>query len=262
MTTKKTPPKKKLSPEETVLANIEKFGWHVAMVFSEDSSYPPFAYTIGLETTFDHPEVLIFGLNNDLDFMHQILNAIGSRVKKGERFEHGSKKKGILPGYVCPFARVPKSAYEDHLGRAIDIYDGTEFRCVQCIWPDPKKRLPWDPRVMLPILAREPVLLRPDAPKKDPKWPFDDAHSRFVFVTQQVATGKEPIRFAGRFRGTGEWQFVCNTTSDPQDLLIATLGWALDHDPSLAKIADLSPGECAERKTTNKPWKRGAMPDE
>ena len=254
-------PKRKRSTEETIAANVEKFGWHVALVFSEDNSYSPFAYTIGLERTFDHPEVCIFGLNNDLDFMHQVLNGIGARVKKGERFEHGSSKKGILPGYVCAFARMPRSAYDDHFGRAIDFYDG-KFRAVQCIWPDPKKRMPWDARVMLPILSREPVFLRPDAGKKDPKWPFDAAHSRFAFVTRQVATGAEPIRFAGRFRGTGEWQFICNTTNDRNDLMLTTLGWALDHDASLAKIAKLSPGECAERKAVGKPWKRGAMPDD
>jgi hypothetical protein len=249
----------KKPPTNVVRKNIDQYGWHVAQVFSEDNSYPPFAYTIGLEEKFDHPEVVIFGLNNDLDFMHQVLNGIGSRVQKGERFLHGSSKKAILPGYSCQFARFPKSAYEDHLGRAIDHYDG-KFRCVQCIWPDPKKKLPWDPRVMLPILSREPVFLRPDAGPRDPKWPFRDSHSRLVFVTRQVATGQEPIRFAGRFKGTGEWQFVCNTTEDPEDLLLATLGWALDHDASLAKIADLRPGKCAERKAANKPWKRGVMP--
>lgn len=255
VTVSKTP--KKRSPGE----NLAEYGWHVAQVFSEDNSYPPFAYTIGLEAKFDHPEVVIFGLNNDLDFMHRVLNGIGSRVEKGEHFLHGSMKKGILPGYTCAFARFPKSAYEDHLGRAIDHYDG-KFRCVQCIWPDPKKKLPWDPRVMLPTLSREPVFLRPDAGPRDPKWPFDDSQSRLVFVTRQVATGAEPIRFAGRFAGSGEWQFVCNTTSDPQDLLLATLGWALDHDRSVAAIAGLRPGQCAERKSAKKPWKRSSMPDE
>ena len=79
---------------------------------------------------------------------------------------------------------------------------------------------------------------------------------------EPVATGEEPIRFAGRFAGTGEWQFVCNTTSDPKDLLLATLGWALDHDASIGSLADLQPGECAERKAANKPWKRSSMPDD
>ncbi len=251
---------KKISPQAKIKNDVAQYGWHVMKVFADESG-PPFAYTIGLDQTFDHPEVLVFGLNNDLDFMHRVLNGIGSRIEKGERFDHGMSKKGILPGFMCAFARVPLSAYEEHFGQAIDYY-GEPFRAVQCIWPDPKKRLPWDPRVMPQILARQAVLLRPDAAARDPKWPFAEPHSQFVFTTHQVVTGKEPIRFAGRFHGTGEWQFVCNTTSDPQDLLIATLGWAYDHDRSLSKIADLAPGKCAERKDPKKPWKRGAMNDD
>ncbi len=241
-------------------ADVAEHGWHVIKVFSDGDTGPPFAYTIGLETSFRHPEIIVFGLNDDLDFMHRVLNGIGARVERGERFAHGDRKRGILPGYVCPFARVPKSAYAEHLGRAIQYHRGTRFRALQCIWPDPKKRLPWDPKVMPPILRRQPVLARPDAGPRDRPWPFEDSHSRWAFTTRQVVERKEPIRFAGRFRENGEWQFVCNTTERPEDLVITTLGWVVDADPSVTRIAKLRPGQCAERTSATKPWKRGKMP--
>lgn len=250
-----------MKPVERARRDVAEHGWHVVKVFSDAESGPPFAYTIGLETTFDHPEILIFGLNDDLDFMHRVLNGIGDRIRGGERFAHGDAKRKILPGYVCPFARVPKSAYAEHLGVAIAYHGGTSFRALQCIWPDPKKRLPWDPKVMPPVLRRQPVLNRLDAGPRDRAWPFADAHSRWVFTTRQVVTGAEPIRFAGRFRESGEWQFVCNTTEAQEDLVMATLGWALDRDPTLAKIATLEAGECAERAGASGRWKKGAMPD-
>jgi hypothetical protein len=243
-----------------VQGDVGTHGWHVVKVFSDGDSGPPFAYTVGLETTFAHPEILIFGLNDDLDFMHRVLNQIGDRVKRGEKFAHGDAKRRILPGYVCPFARVPKSAYDEHLGVAMRYYGGTKFRALQCIWPDPKKRLPWDPKIMPQVLRREPILLRPTA-TREPKWPFADSHSRWVFTTRQVVTRKEPIRFAGRFRESGEWQFVCNTTEAEEDLVMATLGWALDVEPALAKLAKLKPGECAQRAGSGAPWKRGSMPE-
>jgi hypothetical protein len=237
----------RVTPKKKLEADIAKYGWHVLKVFSDTGDAPPFAYTVGLYESFDHPEVIIFGLNNDLDFMHRILNGIGARVKKGESFSHGDQKKKILDGYVCPFANFPASAYDEHLGQAIGFYDA-KFPCVQCIWPDPRKKLPWDVRVMPPILERQPVFVRPNAKRQNPLWPFAEPHSRHVLTTIQVVTGKEPVRTAARFEDDGMWQFICDTTNDAEDLVIATLGWVIDRDPSLSKLADLRPGWQATRK--------------
>src|SRR5688500_6462447 len=64
-------------------------GAQVIKVLADDRS-PPFAYTVGLD-----PEIVIFGLNADLDLMHHVLNEIGIRMTKGETFAHGAKKKDI-----------------------------------------------------------------------------------------------------------------------------------------------------------------------
>lgn len=246
--------------QKKVASDIREYGWHVMKVFSPDDSGPPFAYTIGLEDTFDHPEVIIFGLNNDLDFMHHVLNDIGVRVKKGERFEHGAKKKNILPGYVCPFARLPKTAFADHLGQAIVWHGSPKFRAVQCIWPDPQKRLPWDPKVILGILEREPVILRPDAGPRDPAWPFALPHSQFAITSRQVATGKEPIRYVGRF-ADGSYQFVCETTEDEEDIVRTTFGWLYDHDPSIKAAAKLKPGKAIHRTEPGAKWRPAPAPE-
>jgi Domain of unknown function (DUF4262) len=250
--------KKKGAVQAKIRADVASYGWHVMKVFSDTNTAPPFAYTIGLETTYHHPEVVIFGLNGDLDFMHRVLNHIGARIAKGERFEHGAKKKGILPGYVCPFARFPRDAYDDHLGQAQVFHGSSRFRAVQCIWPDPKKRLPWDPRVMLPVLGRQPVFLRPDAAPKEPAWPFSEPRSRVIITSRQVATGKEPFRYVGRFRD-GDWQLVCNTTSKQEDIVLATLGWAFDHDPTVRAARRLRPGQSVVRTGPRAKWKQGAV---
>lgn len=243
------------SVDAKVRADVEKHGWHVIRVFSPDEISPPFAYTIGLEKTFDHPELIVFGLNADLDLMHFVLGTIVDRIKKGERFDHGTKKKDILPGYVCPFARFPRDAYDEHVGRAQVFYGSSDFRVVQCIWPDPKKRLPWDTKVMLPVLARQPLFLRPDAGPRDGAWPFDEPRSRMVITSRQVATGKEPIRYVGRFED-GDWQFVCNTTSEEGDIVLTSLGWVFDRDPSIAAAAKLAPGRGLRRSGPRGKWSR------
>jgi hypothetical protein len=203
---------------------------------------------------------VIFGLNDDLSFMHQLLESIGTRMRKGEKFAHGSKKKDLLPGYVCEFARFPKTAYEEHLGQALIHHESKSFRALQCIWPDLKKRMPWDPRVMLPILRRQPVFNRPDASAKDPAWPFAEPHSHVVITSRQVATGKEPIRFVGR-DDEGDWQFVCNTTEDEADIVATTLGWVFDHDPSVKEGAKTKPGEAIVRSGPRAKWTKTKVPE-
>lgn len=248
-----------MDPDEKVAADVNEHGWHVVKVLSEGTQ-PPFAYTIGLETTFDHPETIIFGLNDDLDVMHIVLNEIGSLVREGARFEHGATAATLLPGYVCPFARFPRSAFAAHVGRAIHFHRARRagFRVVQCIWPDTSNRLPWDSRFTPWVLRRQPVFLRPDAGPTDPEWPFEDPHSRTVLSTLPVVESREPIRFIGR-DGEGEWRMVCETTSAEEDIVVATLGWAMDHDPSVAAAARLQPRRCLRRESLTAPWTEGPM---
>ncbi len=248
-------------PQDRIAEDIGADGFHVLKVFDPEGTEPSFAYTLGLEETFEHPEIAIFGLNDDLDFMFHVLSGLGARVKKGERFEHGAKKTGILPGYSCAFARMPKASFESHFGQALQRRGGARgFKALQCIWPDPKKHFPWEPKVMPPVLARQPVFLRPDAGPRDPVWPFAESHARLVFTTTQVVTGKEPVRFAGRFRD-GSFQFVCETTNDENDLAQVSLGWLLDRDPSLKAAAKLKKGDGIVRTEAGTAWKKARSPE-
>ena len=69
------------------------------------------------------------------------------------------------------------------------------------------------------------------------------------------------MRFAGRF-DDGSYQLVCETTDDEDDLVWVTLGWLLDHDPSLRAVASLDLGEAKVRKDPGKPFRRVPPPDE
>ena len=64
--------------------NIEKFGLQVIMVNKTDYS-PSFAYSIGFYKTYQHPEIICFGLPNDLG--HVIINDVAELIKKGARIE-------------------------------------------------------------------------------------------------------------------------------------------------------------------------------
>jgi hypothetical protein len=47
--------------EETIVADVDKYGWHVINVLPK-GTHPPHTFSIGLFRTFKHPEVVIFGL--------------------------------------------------------------------------------------------------------------------------------------------------------------------------------------------------------
>ena len=53
------------TPEEEmarrVRADIDEHGWHVAKIEGDDR-VPPWAFTIGFGDSFDHPEVLVAGM--------------------------------------------------------------------------------------------------------------------------------------------------------------------------------------------------------
>ena len=62
-------------------ANIKKYRWLVLNIMGWAEAEPQFSYTVGLFATFGNPEVVIFGLANDVAMA--ILNDIGSDVAKG-----------------------------------------------------------------------------------------------------------------------------------------------------------------------------------
>ncbi len=230
---------------ERIRADIEQFGWHVTGVFDPDHRAPPFAYTIGLRL-LKHPEIIIFGLNNDLTFMHRVLNRLGARVRAGERFEHGATNvPDVLPGYACAFARLPLAAMADHLGQAMAYFESAQLPVVQCIWPDPAGRMPWAFDAPPPLVARQPVFLRPDAGPREPSWPFTQPHSEFVHVSEAFVEGRSPLRSAEHT--PQGWRF---RSAGTQRLIRATLGFVVDREPTVAAVSALEPGHRATRQKT------------
>jgi hypothetical protein len=58
--------------------NVQKFGLQVIIV-SSTRYLPAFAYSIGLWETYGHPEIICFGLPNDLG--HEIINDVAEIIK-------------------------------------------------------------------------------------------------------------------------------------------------------------------------------------
>lgn len=141
--------------DRRVRADIESFGWHVALVPS-DGRVPGWAHSIGLHGGFDHPELLCFGAN--LEFLHGLVNALGRQIRRGERYQPGSEHGGLLADYPVAFRPVARCWVPTFLGNAAWHYRSDEVPVLQCFWPDRAGRFPWDAEFEPALRGDQPLL--------------------------------------------------------------------------------------------------------
>jgi hypothetical protein len=141
--------------DQKLLDNIAEYGWHVIMVLDQDDS-PGWAYSIGLHHTFNHPEIVVFGL--ELDLMHSIINGIGEDIRSGKTFEIEKRYPDLIDAYLCTFNTVNEVWYDTFLCYATWFYEGSDFPALQCFWPDFDARFPWEPHFNKDLLSAQPLL--------------------------------------------------------------------------------------------------------
>lgn len=148
------------SPHATINGNVERFGWHCVSINDID---PPFIYTVGLMKTFDHPEVIIFGLEPKAG--HSILSVLVTNVRNGSRYDSVGKHENVLDNFPIGIRPVDESNHESHLGYAMgfcrEIGRIGELRAVQLYWPDADGRFPFEPNCELGVFNCQPRLDRP-----------------------------------------------------------------------------------------------------
>lgn len=126
---------------ERIQNNIKEFGCHIIQVMA-DEERPEFSYTIGFYERFNHPEIIIIGLRNDLSKV--LLNNMAYEIERGRTFVNNEYHEGVLDDFVCYFGDVSKSKFKDYVGWAIWYYDGMNFPLTQCVPPTVAGKFPWD----------------------------------------------------------------------------------------------------------------------
>jgi len=120
---------------------------------------PEWSFSTGLFHSYQHPEIVIFGL--ELDNMQKIVNTIGSAIRDGAKFESGNEYQDIFARCGCQFRTVDASRYQNYLGWAIWFYNGDPFPALQCFWPDREGHYPWDPACSPGVASLQPLLFKP-----------------------------------------------------------------------------------------------------
>ena len=142
-----------------VRSDVETFGWHVAKIAGDEKA-PPWSFTIGLEERFDHPEILIFGM--EVELLHSLLNHLGEMLKRGRSFRDNERAAGVLENHPPLFRTVLPRWYGPFVGNAGWYYREREFRVLQCFWPDVDGILPWEPGFDGAWVGKQPLLFEED----------------------------------------------------------------------------------------------------
>lgn len=231
--------------------NIDKFGLQVIMVGST-SYLPSFAYSIGLKETYNHPEIICFGLPNDIG--HAIINDIAEIIKKEERIEIGKIYTEIFKDNRASFIKVDKRNIDDYFGAALNYYGDKNFDALQVAWTDRNDKFPWEENFEEEFLYKQPLLDR------STDFKFSEPKNLATFTTRQWLEQQKPILRVVHDTD-GDWQFL---TGDqvPEDIKIVTLEQLILNDRTLNEVFDLEYGEEAERVFVGGKWTRYEMEHE
>jgi hypothetical protein len=238
--------------KQAVQHNIDQFGCHLALL-EPDNYLPGFVYSIGLYQKFGHPELICFGLKNDI--AASLLNHACDLIKKGGSFIPGKLYPGFLQDYSVRFLQMDLAHYPDYVGYAGWFYGMTfNFPVLQLVWPDKQHRFPWENDFYEDWKFRQPLLDR------NTDFKFYEERNLGVFTTRSVLDGT-PILYAYH-NDDGDWQFHATDTPDINDSVIVCLEKITKMDPSVNQLFSLQFGWRAWRDSIEDEWQTQEDPND
>src|SRR5262249_53986273 len=98
--------------DEEIAEVVRQFGWYAASISDHE---PPFLYTIGLMQSFNHPDLILFGL--DADNTHALFSQLVDDIRAGKSYAEASVKSVIIGGdeHRVGFRRVHPTQHELYL---------------------------------------------------------------------------------------------------------------------------------------------------
>jgi hypothetical protein len=128
--------------ERRFLQQIEEQGWFGTHVFDAEGDLPAFSYSTGFWLRHQKPELILFGLKNDIG--HDILWDAYRDAEQGRSFSVGVRTSAVFGNADAYLFPVAKRHYPEHLGWSRWFYRGDEFPCFHLIWPDRSGLFPWE----------------------------------------------------------------------------------------------------------------------
>ncbi|HRB71488.1 MAG TPA: DUF4262 domain-containing protein [Flavobacterium sp.] len=233
---------------QQIKINIDQFGLQVIMV-SSTNYLPSFAYSIGLTTTYNHPEIICFGLSNET--AHEIINDVAAIIKRGVQIKKENIYTEIFQDSRATFLKVDERNIQDYFGTALNYYGDRNFEALQLVWTDRNDKFPWEEGFEEEFLYKQPLLDRNTGFK------FNEPKNLTVFTTRQWLEEQKPIVRVVH-DNDGDWQFLTGDQM-PEDIRIVALKEMILRDTTLNEVFDLEYGEEAERDLLDGEWIRNRV---
>ncbi len=124
-------------------SDVQTFGWQCLSVHPRlGEAGAHFTYSIGLEETFKHPEIMIFGLSNKVS--HGVLSDCVQMIRSGFTFHTDVEYPDVIgSGYKIIFKVARFACLREYFGAAVRFYDDKPFRALVLFWPDKNHMFPW-----------------------------------------------------------------------------------------------------------------------
>jgi hypothetical protein len=153
-------PKPENKGEENTLRHVREYGCSIINIpWGGTEKEPPFSFSVGLFANYNHPELILFGMNGDP--ASAIINEVRDHVAAGRKFADDDISDEILANdYKVCFWKAPLTAYPFYLGTALWFYDKcpTVFPCLQVIWQNDNRQFPWDTGCDPETIMDQPLL--------------------------------------------------------------------------------------------------------
>jgi hypothetical protein len=138
---------------------VEENGWAAEPVppVEEPEPRPGYTYTIGFESHFGRPEVVIFGLQGVA--ARGLLGMVADQHTGGVEIPVGGVFIGLLESDLpCALLTVDLAEHSALFPDAAAFHGDDGFRMLQFVWPDRSGRLPWDEGYDERLRLAQPVI--------------------------------------------------------------------------------------------------------
>ena len=132
--------------------NIRMNGFGMLYSFAE---LPSFVYTAGIEASWGHPELIVFGL--DYDSSTRLINETVRLIREGVSLDYQGIDHGI-EGMTVKLHEVPYDIAVRYMCETATYYGEKRFRVLQLLWPDKQGRFPIEPGCSDNVKKAQPII--------------------------------------------------------------------------------------------------------
>ena len=150
-------PKPEDDSEQKICADVVRHSCHIVTI-PEDSEGPKYSFSIGLYLNFQHPEIVIFGLSQQV--AATTINEICAKVESGARFQAEQETDEFFTQAKVSFVAVDPKNYREFLGCARWFYRSLDnnFPVLQAVWTDKLGKFPWETGHVQQAAKLQPLL--------------------------------------------------------------------------------------------------------